>query len=73
MYHWVDAKIWKVTQLPKGPSVNPSIRVRSIHLCHVFIREGKVQYLSDCTHSYAGKTIPLQEWEEVHLVPDAET
>lgn len=28
-------------------------------ICHSFIREGKIQYLSDCTHDYAGQTIEL--------------
>ena len=26
---------------------------------HVFVRNGMIQYLGDCTHEYAGKTIEL--------------
>lgn len=29
------------------------------HVCHSFIRDGEIQYLSDCTHALAGKTVPL--------------
>lgn len=31
-------------------------------VCHSFIREGKIQYLSDCTHSLRGQTIDLPEY-----------
>lgn len=30
-------------------------------ICHTFIRGGKIQYLSDCTHDYAGKTVDMEE------------
>lgn len=28
-------------------------------ICHTFIRGGMVEFLSDCTHELAGKTLPL--------------
>lgn len=28
-------------------------------VCHTFVREGMIQYLSDCTHGYAGQTIDM--------------
>lgn len=28
-------------------------------VCHTFVRDGKIQYLGDCTHAYAGKTIDM--------------
>lgn len=27
--------------------------------CHSFIRDGRIQYLDDCTHELAGKTIDI--------------
>lgn len=33
-------------------------------VCHTFVRNGQIEYLSDCTHSLAGKTIDLPELEE---------
>lgn len=27
--------------------------------CHLFVKDGMIQYLNDCTHKYAGKTIPM--------------
>ena len=32
-------------------------------VCHSFINDGKIQYLSDCTHALAGKTVDLPDWE----------
>ncbi len=31
-------------------------------VCHSFITNGNIQYLSDCTHALAGQTIPLPEY-----------
>lgn len=31
-------------------------------VCHTFIKAGMVQFLGDCTHSFAGKTVPLPDW-----------
>lgn len=30
-------------------------------LCHSFVRDGMIQYLSDCTHSLAGQTVEMEE------------
>jgi len=30
------------------------------YVCHSFVRNGRIQYLSDCTHSFAGQTIPME-------------
>lgn len=29
--------------------------------CHSFVRDGRIQFLSDCTHSLAGQTVDLPE------------
>jgi hypothetical protein len=28
-------------------------------VCHTFIRNGQIEFLSDCTHAMKGKTVPL--------------
>lgn len=33
-------------------------------VCHSFVRDGHIQYLSDCTHKYAGKTIPMEDFPD---------
>ena len=33
------------------------------HVCHSFVTDGKIQFLSDCTHSLAGQTVELPDLE----------
>lgn len=33
-------------------------------VCHSFVRDGQIQYLSDCTHDLAGQTVDLPDWIE---------
>ena len=33
------------------------------HVCHAFITNGKIQFLADCTHEHAGKTVPMVKLE----------
>jgi hypothetical protein len=32
-------------------------------VCHSFVTDGRIQFLAECTHSYAGKTVDLEDWE----------
>jgi len=32
-------------------------------VCHSFVRDGRIEFLSDCTHALAGQTVDLPEWE----------
>lgn len=54
------------------PTFTPSLLVRSkgdLHhggnipgyVCHSYITNGNIQFLQDCTHPFAGKTIPLPD------------
>lgn len=29
-------------------------------ICHSFVTDGSIQFLPDCTHEFAGKTVPLE-------------
>ncbi len=31
-------------------------------VCHSFVRDGRIQFLGDCTHELAGQTVDLPEW-----------
>lgn len=33
-------------------------------VCHSFVKEGKIEFLNDCTHSKAGTTVELDEIRE---------
>lgn len=32
-------------------------------VCHSFVTDGKIQFLSDCTHALAGQTVEIPDWE----------
>lgn len=41
----------------------------SCYRCHSFVREGRIEFLSDCTHSLAGQTVDLQPWDADGIEP----
>ena len=56
-----------------SPTIEPSILTKggmyegdkyTEYVCHSFIKEGKVQFLNDCTHEFAGQTLDLLDIEE---------
>lgn len=66
---------WKFNGNHERPTINPSVLVTcyipaemkiepNIRRCHSFIRDGKIQYLGDCTHAMAGQTVELPDIEE---------
>ena len=34
------------------------------HVCHSFVRDGRIQFLGDCTHALKGQTVDLPEITE---------
>ncbi len=32
--------------------------------CHSFVTDGQIQFLGDCTHKLAGRTVPLPAWTD---------
>lgn len=54
------------------PTFQPSILVRApdpdapgqyVRVCHSFVTNGRIQFLSDCTHALSGQTVDLPEYE----------
>ena len=41
------------------PTFEPSILATGEHRCHSYVREGRIQFLSDCSHALAGQTVDL--------------
>lgn len=46
------------------PTLSPSLLLRGEPLCHTYVHDGQIQYLTDCTHSFAGKTIDLPHYPQ---------
>jgi hypothetical protein len=64
---WRTPPGWDYESAPKDADgkliLGPDGRILGAveHRCHSFVRDGKIQYLSDCTHKYAGQTLDLEE------------
>jgi hypothetical protein len=46
------------------PTIHPSLKVTGIQnhlttICHLFVKEGKIEYQKDCTHALKGQTVPM--------------
>lgn len=50
---------YNAEQREKGEPESPF----TCYQCHSFIRDGKIEFLSDCTHELAGQTVELPEVE----------
>jgi hypothetical protein len=63
--------VWQFNNDLEKPTFNPSLLVRweegenfEKRVCHSFIRDGRIEFLSDCTHELAGKTVELPDMDE---------
>lgn len=44
------------------PTLSPSVMTRNgAAVCHLFLKDGQIEFLGDCTHALAGQTVPLGE------------
>ncbi len=62
--------VWSFNGDIEKPTVMPSIKVtyptqepHPNNICHSFIKDGKIQYLGDCTHKLANQTIELPDYD----------
>jgi hypothetical protein len=58
--------VWGWNESLDLPTFSPSLLVRWTHgekreprCCHSFVRDGRIEFLSDCTHTLAGQTVDL--------------
>jgi hypothetical protein len=62
-HHVFDTR-WTFNGDFEKPTFSPSMLVnqhRPESRCHSFVTDGKIQFLSDCFHDLAGKTVELPE------------
>lgn len=63
-------KAWEWNKSVESPTLRPSILTKWYEgdkisqVCHSYVTDGKVQFLSDCTHEHAGKTMDLLKVED---------
>lgn len=67
--HALDER-WTFNDNFERPTFTPSLLCRGERpepfVCHSFITDGRIQFLSDCTHALAGQTVDLPpfSWPE---------
>lgn len=53
---------WEWNKDTKKPTLRPSILTHGGNKeerCHSYVTDGKIKFLPDCTHEFAGKTVDL--------------
>ncbi len=56
---------WSFDGNVENPTFSPSMLVYESNChprCHSFVRNGQIQFLSDCTHELKGQTVPLEDF-----------
>lgn len=60
---------WSFNGDTENPHFNPSLafwvdwtKQELGYKCHLFLHNGRIQYLNDCKHDLAGHTIDIPEW-----------
>jgi len=70
VYYTKDGVRWTFNGDINKPTFNPSLLNHIEHndypkyRCHLYVKEGKIQYLNDCTHKLAGQIINMVEINE---------
>ena len=60
-----NAPVWQWNGDFEKPTFTPSLLVNrgTERQCHLFVSDGKIQYLQDCHHEYRGCTVDMVEME----------
>lgn len=66
----VGRPCWTFNGSLEEPTISPSINAwreygsnRETQRCHSFVRDGQIEFLSDCTHDLRGQTVDLPKIE----------
>lgn len=61
---------WGYNHDPDNPTLISSVLSNvggkniTMPICHSFVREGRIEYLHDCTHDRGGQTVELAEYPD---------
>lgn len=67
--HLLDSR-WKFNGDFENPTFSPSMLVNAHSpqlgkRCHSFVRGGRIEFLSDCEHELAGKTVDMVDFDDL--------
>ena len=57
---------WTWNGSVEKPTFSPSLLVNASHpesRCHSFVKDGQIQFLSDCAHELRGQTVDLKDFD----------
>jgi hypothetical protein len=63
------SRAWKWNGSLEKPTLTPSLLVNvggsnpTQSVCHSFVKDGKIQFLSDSTHKLSGQTVEIPDWD----------
>ncbi len=57
---------WNWNGNPDAPTFSPSINSgpNTRLQCHHYVEDGRIRFLSDCSHALASQTVPLPDWPQ---------
>jgi hypothetical protein len=80
--HFFIEPLWGWNQDREKPTVTGSILIhahpgtpgvfKDTPRCHSLIKDGQIQYLSDCSHDMANKTIEIPDFDEWFMLKNEE-
>lgn len=54
---------WRWNGRPESPTFEPSLlSVAGDLRCHCFVRDGRIEYLSDSSHDMKAQTVSIPDW-----------
>ena len=65
-----NGESWDFNGDVEKPSFYPSLLTRvqrkdgKFRVCHLYVKDGKIQFLRDCTHSLANQLVEIPEQDE---------
>lgn len=63
-YHSYDKDRWTFNGSYEKPTFSPSLLITKPsdpnYRCHLFVRDGKIEFCSDSNHEFAGQTIQME-------------
>ena len=76
--HMIDST-WSFNGNTEEPTFEPSILINGNSMfpnptaprCHSFVRNGEWDFLSDCTHKYAGLQVPMVDLPDHFNIDEA--
>lgn len=53
---------WSFNGDQNKPTFEPSLLCYGVKRCHLFLRNGRLEFLGDCEHELANQTVDVPKW-----------